>query len=60
MRYLLLTQNGDVYEDIVFSNTFRQKAVFGHKSNHNRESNAPKIKMISGAVLRSDDGGIWP
>ena len=44
----------------VSGHTFRQKAVFGHKSNHNRESNAPKIKMISGAVLRSDDGGIWP
>ena len=64
MRYLLLTQNGDVYEDIVFSNTFLthsgKRLFLGTKSNHNRESNAPKIKMISGAVLRSDDGGIWP
>ena len=49
---------------ITLSNTFLthsgKRLFLGTKSNHNRESNAPKIKMISGAVLRSDDGGIWP
>ena len=38
---------------------YGKRLFLGTKSNHNRESNAPKIKMISGAVFRSDDGGIW-
>ena len=29
-------------------------------SGEDSESNAPKIKMISGAFFRSDDGDIWP
>ncbi|MFR0856927.1 MAG: hypothetical protein ACLSG0_03410, partial [Oscillibacter sp.] len=49
---------------ITLSNTFLthsgKRLFLGTKSNHNRKSNAPKIKMISGAVFRSDDGGIWP
>ena len=43
-----------------FLTHFGKRLFLGTKSNHNRESNAPKIKMISGAVFRSDDGGIWP
>lgn len=42
---------------------FAQRVAVEHDARRvalNRESNAPKIKMISGAFFRSDDGGIWP